>query len=96
MLKGKCYRKETNVLKKNKDYINNYASLIWFIKNTKEIKTYGTFAKLLGITRESLRRRMHEGLPFTDQEIYTVKRSFNLSPEQIDLYFFDADLLKGK
>lgn len=55
--------------------------------------TNATLAKFLGITDQSLRKKMAEdGTEFKQGEIARIKDRYNLTGEDIDLIFFNGSV----
>lgn len=47
-------------------------------------------AEALGITYQTLSKKMNEHVEFTRAEIFTIKQRYSLSAEQIDYIFFQV------
>ena len=72
----------------------NYSKLIGFIYSNEKLKNKTGFANYLGITLQGLGAKLDGKAPFRQEEIAKIKQDFNLSPEEIDAYFFTLEFPK--
>lgn len=77
------------------EYEFDYSALLGFIYSTPELGNKVRFAKYIGISYNAVKDKFNGKYPFTQREIARIKVDFNLTPEQIDRYFFAVKLLKG-
>ena len=73
---------------------HDYSSLIGFVYSTPELRSKAGFARYLGISFSALANKLNNTFAFKQAEIMKMKVDFNLSPEQIDRYFFTPKLRK--
>lgn len=66
----------------------NYSYLRGYIRDNNQIRTENEFAKLIGITPQNLGKKFANKGLFSQEQILTVKEKCNLTPQQVDLYFF--------
>jgi len=67
----------------------NYSYLRGFVNDCPKLGSDKEFARFLGITTQELNKKYAGEHQFTVRQILHVKTSFNLSAEEVDLYFFN-------
>ena len=72
----------------------NYSKLIGFIYSNEKLKNKTGFASYLGVTVQGLDAKLRGKAPFKQEEIAKLKKDFNLTPEEIDAYFFTFEFPK--
>lgn len=73
----------------------DYSALIGFIYSVPEIGSKAGFARYLGISFQAVQKKLQGIFPFSQREIAKLKIDFDLTPDQIDRYFFTVKLLKA-
>lgn len=68
----------------------NYSYLRGFVKDNPKLGSDNAFASFLGITTQELNYKYKSAHQFTCKQIAKVKLAFNLSDEQVCLYFFNV------
>ena len=68
----------------------NYSYLRGFVKDCPNLGSDKAFADFLGISPQELNKKYSSEHQFTPKQILQTKKYFNLTPEQIDLYFFNV------
>ena len=72
----------------------DYSSLIGFIYSQPKLRNKAGFAKYLGISIQALREKLEGRQEFKQSQIIKFKTDFELTPDQVDRYFFTPKLRK--
>lgn len=68
----------------------NYSYLKGFVRDCPDLGSDKAFASFLRISPQELNKKYSSAHSFTTAQILKVKKAFNLTPEQVDLYFFNS------
>lgn len=72
----------------------DFTYLLAFVRQEKELVTIKNLAKFLGISTTCLNNKIMNKTNFNAREIGKMKKHFNLTNDQISLFFFNEKLEK--
>ena len=72
----------------------DFTYLLAFVRQEKELVTIKNLAKFLGISTTCLNNKIMNKTNFNAEEIGKMKKHFNLTNDQIALFFFHEKLEK--